>query len=94
MDAKKYTTLNLLAALLLPFILEACFVVSAATPVVLPWSDNFGSEIFSTTIGMVFVIRQFRWWAAMIAVVYLPGMFALLVYFVLTLNGVVFGNWL
>jgi hypothetical protein len=95
MDAKTHTTVNLLGALLLPLLLMVCFIVPAtAMPVVLPWSDNFSSEIISSTVGMVFVIRQFRWWATLIALVYLPGMFALLVYFALIFNGVVFGNWL
>jgi hypothetical protein len=60
----------------------------------LPWSDNFGSEMFLTVVGMAFVVRQFRWWAALIAIVYAPGMFASLVYFAVIINCALFGNCL
>lgn len=95
MNITNPTPLNLVGAIVLPLILQLCFVVpAAAMPVVLPWSHNFSSEIISTAVGMMFVIRQFGWWAALMAIAYVPGMFALLVYFGLIINGAVFGNWL
>jgi len=84
---------RLSAIVLLPVFLQSTFVVSAELlQHAVPWYGNFASQIASTCIGLLLLVRHFGWRALIFAVVYGPLMFGGLVYFTLVFAGIVFGD--
>ena len=78
-------TSTIVAGLLVPIAVQIGLMTLAKLfPSPVLWSGNFSSQVLSSLLGLAFLARQFRWWVLVLAIVYLPLMFGILVY--LTFN--------
>ena len=87
--------LNVLAAIAIPFVLETLFIlVARSIGPRAPFYDNFSSQVISTVVGFVFIVRAIGIYSLVGGLVYLPVMFYTLIGFALWFNGVAYGDWL
>lgn len=86
-------------ALTVPFIVQAVFDVSMGAlhghyPESTEALLSYFTRPLSILSGFVFIARAFGRYAFVIAIAYFPIMWNVLLYFSLTVAGVVFGRWL
>ena len=77
----------LVAAVIGPVGLQVVFFATAARyHSAVPWYGNFLSQGIGIAVGLLILAMQFKWRTLLIAVVYVPAIFALLVYETLVLG--------
>ena len=84
---------NLLAALLVPFVLQAVFLVVQRTLQLVPADVADFSLYLSEIIGFLFLAFEFRWYSVPMGLAYFPAMTFLLIGFSLDFVGHVYHDW-
>jgi hypothetical protein len=81
------------ALVLVPIVLQVVFTVAAKyLEHAVPWYGNFRSQAISTVVGLLLLVERFRWRALILALVYGPLMFGLLIYLSVVFAGIVLGD--
>ncbi len=95
MRSKRNVTINIAGAVLAPVIVVvAMIVLERSFEDAAPWYGTSAPLWIATAVGCVFVARQIRWYAILVAPPYFWVMFHALEYFGLMFVGLVYHDYL
>jgi hypothetical protein len=92
MNLLRHRGVNFLAALIVPLIVQAAFVVLSRQMPSFTWRGDYVALMVSAIAGFAFIIRQYRWWSVVVGLAYFPAVLVILIYFTFFLIGAIYGD--